>query len=166
MNCKNYNNYSLLICLLTLVPSPIYAKNIVNYYQYKLKDNQNICSSPKAINIIGAKFKHKLKYELKTITPKSIKYVKNIKLTQYNKATNTKTIDRWFCKAEAVLDDNQKYPIYYLIEQINHQHGLKSHNVEFCIESFDPKHVYNGFCRTLRPHNLNSKFIGINKQNY
>lgn len=59
-------------------------------------------------------------------------------------------IDRRFCQGHALLSDGTHPKVYYMIEE---RQGFASigWNVEFCLPGHDRWHVYDAWCRTVRP---------------
>lgn len=60
------------------------------------------------------------------------------------------TIPRRFCKAEAVISDGVKRPVYYSIVEDG---GLISmtYGVEWCVVGLDREWAYNPACRMAKP---------------
>jgi hypothetical protein len=59
-------------------------------------------------------------------------------------------IDRRYCSATAWMSNGRKSEAVYLIES---RQGFASlgWNVESCLTGFDPYHVYDAWCRSIRP---------------
>jgi hypothetical protein len=66
------------------------------------------------------------------------------------KAGGPSLIDRRYCRAEAWLSNGRRSEVVYLIES---RQGFASigWNVESCLPGYDPYHVYDGWCRSIRP---------------
>lgn len=147
----NIKNFTILCCVnasLCLLSSQGQAQEVTP---------ENPCVTQETINSLAQKFHHKIHYELAAIKPKKIVAISNPVLVKYDSASATQGFQRWYCKADSHLDDKNIYPIYYMVEKSQPFTALQTTNVEFCMESFDPGRVYNGFCRSLRAHNLGVK---------
>jgi hypothetical protein len=59
-------------------------------------------------------------------------------------------IGRRFCEASAVISNGERARVYYLIETHQGFAGLGA-RVSFCLPGYDPWHVYDKDCRTVRP---------------
>jgi hypothetical protein len=59
-------------------------------------------------------------------------------------------IGRRYCQASAVISDGARSSVFYLIETHQGFAGLGA-RVTFCLPGYDPWHVYDKDCRTVRP---------------
>jgi hypothetical protein len=59
-------------------------------------------------------------------------------------------IGRRYCEASAVFSNGERSKVYYLIESHQGFAGLGA-RVSFCLPGYDPWHVYDKDCRTVRP---------------
>jgi hypothetical protein len=59
-------------------------------------------------------------------------------------------IGRRYCEASAVISNGDRARVYYLIETHQGFAGVGA-RVTFCLPGYDPWHVYDKDCRTVRP---------------
>lgn len=57
---------------------------------------------------------------------------------------------RRYCRARADMSDGRTRSVFYMIEEYQGFAGL-TWNVETCVAGFDRWHVYDAWCRVLRP---------------
>jgi hypothetical protein len=73
----------------------------------------------------------------------------NMRLTYWRPSDETHLIERHYCVANVIMNDNQPRTVYYLIEGTMGFAGIGD-NVEYCIDGLDPWHVYGAHCNSVR----------------
>jgi len=73
----------------------------------------------------------------------------NMRETAWRPSDETHLIERHYCVANVVMNDNRPHTVFYLIEGTMGYAGIGD-NVEYCIVGLDPWHVYGADCDSVR----------------
>ncbi len=104
------------------------------------------CQDGSVISTIRDKFGYAATNVLKA--PLALAAIDEIRQT-YLYVDNPSPIVRRYCQAVVEISNGRHSTLYYLIEQRQGFVGL-SWNVEFCVLGYEPWHVHDGSCRTVR----------------
>jgi hypothetical protein len=104
------------------------------------------CQDGSVISTIRDKFGYAAVNVMKA--PLVLESIDQIRQT-YLYVDNPSPVVRRYCQAIVGINNGRHSTLYYLIEQRQGFVGL-SWNVEFCVLGYEPWHVHDGSCRTVR----------------
>lgn len=153
---KKYIFKVFFLSLILNLPTYSFADNFIG--TAKDLNPINLCGSPLIVGEIAKKFRYQAKHQLHSLSPTDLTAISNIHFVKYESALERNGIRRWYCQGVSHLNDKSHHHIYYTIEKNEPFSAFQTTNVEYCMESFSPWRVYNGFCKSLRKKNLGTKF--------
>jgi hypothetical protein len=107
-----------------------------------------VCGESRVLNRISRRFDYQVRH-VPNLPQVAILDFNRIGETRFEPARKKSPIERRYCHAKVALSGGYERSVWYLIENPMGFASIGS-NVEFCVEGFDPWHVYNSHCRVLK----------------
>lgn len=111
--------------------------------------NAGACAYEHVLSAVNYKFYHEVRH-VPDLPLVRIKAMADIVQTREEPAATKLNVRRQFCRATAIMNDGNNYPVYYMVEFGQGFTGIGGYNVEFCVEGFDKWRIQDGNCRALR----------------